>query len=167
VEHGLCRVEFGDRWKDTTGIASKQDDVGWVILRDARNLGVVNILNGVGTIRGISQEVTRLLDLDSPSGVLSEGGVVIVDETGLGVENHILQNGAKLDGVVNIRFLLTGETNALCVALQLLVQGPHLKMAVRTYSAFNVEDTSVTPAVLIVTNQGTVWIGGKSGLASS
>lgn len=59
MEHSLCRVELRNGWKDTTSIASKQDDVGWVVLRDARNLGVVDVLNGVGTSEDISKYITK------------------------------------------------------------------------------------------------------------
>jgi len=36
-----------------------------------------------------------------------------------------------------------------------------------TYSSLDVEDTTITPAVLIITNQGTVWISRKSGLSGT
>jgi len=49
VEHSLLGVELGDGWEDTAGIASEEDDVGWVVVTDARNLGVLDVLDGVST----------------------------------------------------------------------------------------------------------------------
>jgi len=50
VEHGLCGVELGDGWKDTAGVAGEEDDVRWVVGGDARNLGVVDVLNWVSAV---------------------------------------------------------------------------------------------------------------------
>jgi hypothetical protein len=36
-----------------------------------------------------------------------------------------------------------------------------------TYASLNVEDTTITPAVLVITNESTVWISGKSSLAGT
>lgn len=48
VEHGLFGGEFRDWWEDTASIAGKEDDVGWVLFSQARNLGILNVLNGIG-----------------------------------------------------------------------------------------------------------------------
>jgi hypothetical protein len=133
VVHGLGGGELGDGRKDTTGVACEKDDVLGVAVGDARDLGVLNVLDGVGA-----------------AGVLGEGGVIVVDDTGFGVENDVLEDGTELDGVENVGLLLGGETNALGVA-----------------TALDVEDTSVTPAVLVVTDEGTLGVGGESGLAST
>jgi hypothetical protein len=133
VVHGLGGGELGDGREDTTGVACEEDDVLGVAVGDARDLGVLDVLDGV-----------------CAAGVLGEGGVIVVDDTGFGVEDDVLKDGTELDGVVNIGLLLGGETNALGVATTL-----------------DVEDTSVTPAVLVVTDQGTLGVGGESGLASS
>lgn len=133
VEHGLLGGELGDGWEDTTGIASQQDNVCGVVLGDARNLGVLNVLNGVGA-----------------ASVFGQGSVIVVDNTGGGVEDNVLKNGTELDGVENIGFLLGGQTNALGVATTL-----------------DVENTLVGPAVLVITNEGTLRVSGKSGLAST
>lgn len=133
VEHGLLGVELGDWWENTTSITGEEDDVSGVAGGDARNLGILNVLNGV-----------------SATSVLGEGRVVVVDLTGLGVEDDVLKNGTEADGTVNIGLLLGGETNALGVATTL-----------------NVEDTLVGPAVLVVTDKGTLGVGGESGLAST
>lgn len=133
VVHGLLSVELGDGRKDTAGVAGQENDVGRVVGGDARDLGVLDVLNRVGA-----------------ASVLGEGGVVVVDNASLRVENDVLEDGAELDGVENIRLLLSGEANALGVA-----------------AALNVEDAAVTPAVLIVANQSALRVGGKSGLASA
>lgn len=133
VEHSLLGGELGDGWKNTTSIASQQDDVCGVLIGHARNLGVLNVLNGVGA-----------------ASVLGQGSVVVVDNTGGRVEDDVLKDGTELDGVENIGFLLSRKTNALGVATTL-----------------DVEDTLVSPAVLIITNEGTLRISGKSCLAST
>ena len=133
VVHGLGGGELGDGGKDTTGVACEEDDVLRVAVGNARDLGVLDVLDGV-----------------CATGVLREGGVIVVDNTGLGVEDDVLKDRTELDGVENIGLLLGGETNALGVA-----------------TALDVEDTSVGPAVLVVTDQGALGVGGESGLAST
>lgn len=133
VEHGLLGGELRDGGEDTTGVASEQDDVGGVVVALAGNLGVLDVLDGVGA-----------------ASVLGQGGVIVVDNTGDGVENDVLEDGTELDGVENIGLLLRGETNALSVAATL-----------------NVEDTSVGPAVLIITDQLALGVGRQGGLAGT
>lgn len=48
VEHGLFGGEFGDGGEDTAGVAGEEDNVVWVAVADAGNLGVLNVLDGVG-----------------------------------------------------------------------------------------------------------------------
>ena len=133
VEHGLLSGELGDGGKYATGVAGEEDDVGWVVVSKAGHLGVGDVLDGVRA-----------------AGVFREGGIVVVNDTGLGVEDNVLEDGTEADGVENIRLLLSGETNALGVAASL-----------------NVEHALVGPAVLVVTNEGTLGVGGEGGLASS
>ena len=133
VVHGLLGAELGDGRKDTTGVACEENDVGGVAAGDAGNLGVLDVLDGV-----------------CATSVLGEGGVIVIDNSGGGVEDDVLKDGAKLDGVENIGLLLGGETNALGVA-----------------AALNVEDALVAPAVLVVTDQGTLGVGREGGLASA
>lgn len=133
VEHGLGGVELGNWWENTASVAGEENDVLWVSVRNTRNLGIVDVLNWVGT-----------------TGVLGEGDIVVVDETGLWIEDNVLKDGAELDGVVNIWLLLGRETNALGVAASL-----------------NVEDTGVGPAVLVITDEHAVLVGGEGSLAGS
>jgi len=88
VEHGLLWAELGDWWKNTTSVAGEENDVGWVAIGDARNLGVLNVLDWV-----------------CATGVLSKGDIVVVDQTGLWIENDVLKDGTELDGVENIGLL--------------------------------------------------------------
>jgi hypothetical protein len=133
VVHGLLGAEFGDRRENTAGVACEEDDVGGVVAGNTGNLGVLDVLNGVGA-----------------ASVLGEGGVIVVNDSGGGIEDDVLEDRAELDGVEDIRLLLSRETNALSVA-----------------TALDVEDTGVAPAVLIVTDQGTLGVGGECGLASA
>lgn len=89
VEHGLGTVELGDRGKHTTSITGEENDVGRHVGRQTRDLGVGDVLDGVGA-----------------ASVLCEGGVVVIDLTGLGVEDDVLEDGTVLDGVEDIRLLL-------------------------------------------------------------
>ena len=53
-----------------------------------------------------------------PSSVFCQGSIIVVDNTGLRVEDDIFQDRAKFDCIEDIWFLLAGESNALSVALQ-------------------------------------------------
>lgn len=61
--------------EDTTGIAGKENDVGGVVVALAGQLGIFNVLDGVGA-----------------AGVLSQGGVIVVDHTSDWVKDDVLQN---------------------------------------------------------------------------
>ena len=65
-------------------------------LGNARDFGVGDKVDGV-----------------SASSVLGQGRIVVVDETSIGIENNVLENGAEADGVENFWFLLGGQSNAL------------------------------------------------------
>lgn len=47
MEHGLFGTEFRNRRQNTSCVTSEQDDVGRVIHGEARNLCVVDVLNGI------------------------------------------------------------------------------------------------------------------------
>lgn len=133
VEHGLGAVELGDGGQDTAGITGEEDDVGGHVVGQAGDLGVGDVLDGVGA-----------------AGVLGESDIVVVNLAGDGVKDDVLKDGAVADGVVDIGLLLGGQANALGVAATL-----------------NVEDTAVTPAVLVIADQGAVGVGRQGGLAGS
>jgi hypothetical protein len=105
VEHGLVAVKLRDRRQDTTGVASKEDDVGRRVGGEARNLGVGDVLDGVGA-----------------SGVLSEGRVVVVNLTGKRVKDDVLEDGTVSDSAVDIGLLLSRQANGLGVATTLDVE---------------------------------------------
>lgn len=104
VEHGLGTVQLGDGRQDTAGIAGKQDDVRGHVLGQARDLGVADVLNGVGAAwendvlanRKIPQKKIIFfwsnMTAGLPSGVLSQRSVVIVDLAGIGVEDNVLKD---------------------------------------------------------------------------
>lgn len=73
------------------------------------------------------------------------------------VEDNILEHSAELDGVENIRLLLSGEANALGIALRKVSYKSSLGFG-RTYPSLDVENTAIAPAVLIVTDQSTVGV---------
>ena len=79
-------------------------------------------------------------------------GNALVSEINLAVliNSHVLKESVTSDGTVDIRFRLFVEVDDLSVA-----------------TAFEVEDTVVVPAVLVVTDEETLRIGRKGGLASS
>jgi len=127
------RGELRYRWEDTGSIASEKDQVLRVMVTDARNLDIGDVLDGV-----------------CATCVLGQCDIIVVDLTGLRVEHNVLQDGSKADSVVNIGLLLSRQADALGVT-----------------SSLNVEDTSIGPAVLIITDQSTVGIGGEGRLASA
>lgn len=126
-------VELGDWWENTRGVAGEEDQVAWVSVGDAWELDVGNIFEWVRS-----------------TGVLGEGGVVVVDLSGEFVKDDVLENGTVSDGTKDLWFLFGAEADALGVA-----------------TTFDVEDTGVGPAVLVVTDQGSLWVGRESGLSSS
>lgn len=150
MEHGLGTVQLGDRGQDTAGIAGQQDDVGGHVLGQAGDLGVVDVFDGVGA--GIESVLTimRMGRGNLPASVLSECRVIVVDLAGFGVKDDVFQDRAVADGTVDIGLLLGRQANALGVA-----------------AALNVEDAAVAPAVLVVTDEGTVGVGGQGRLAGA
>ena len=62
--------------------------------------------------------------------------VIKIDKASILIEDHIFQNGAEFDGLPDLWLRRSLEANALGIA-----------------AAFNVEDATVTPAVLIISYQ--------------
>jgi len=75
VVHDLVAVELGDGGEDTAGITGQEDDVAGVAIRDTRDLGVGDKVDGVGA-----------------TGVLREGRVVVIDETGMRIEHDVFKD---------------------------------------------------------------------------
>ena len=90
-----------------------------------------------------------MVDRIRDAGVLGHALVVEVD-LAFAVHGHVLEESVATDGVVDI-------------GLGLLVEVDHLGVA----SALEVEHALVVPAVLVVTDEQTLGVGGKGGLAGS
>jgi len=102
---GLCWGEAGDRRENTKGIASKHDDITWLAIDDAGDLGIWNVLNGV-----------------CAASVFGDADVVIVGNAVRGIVDDVLENRAISNGVIDIRFLLGREVDTLGVAAPLDVE---------------------------------------------
>mmetsp|Transcript_2691 Transcript_2691/g.7620 ORF Transcript_2691/g.7620 Transcript_2691/m.7620 type:complete len:286 (-) Transcript_2691:1238-2095(-) len=127
----LCR-QLAHRGEDTKGIAGEHDNVLGVGAH-AGDQSVVDVLDGVGG-----------------PGVLCHTAVGEVHHVAVVVVDHILQNGAEADGIVDVRLRHGIQVDALGVA-----------------SAFDVEHALVAPAVLVIANEGAALVGGQRGLAGA
>ncbi|RUS25003.1 hypothetical protein BC938DRAFT_472757 [Jimgerdemannia flammicorona] len=123
VVHDLGGRELRDRREDAERIASEQNDV-LGMTSYARDLRIGDEIDGIGA-----------------TGVLGEAVVSIFDDAGVLVEDDVLEDGPKANGVEDVGFLLGREVNALGVA-----------------PALDVEDARIRPAVLIVADQLTVGV---------
>lgn len=94
--------------------------------------------------------VGNVFDGVGAASVLGDADVIVVRRTSSGVVDDILEDGTELDSVEDIGLLLGREVDALSVA-----------------TTFDVEDASVGPDVLIITDQETVRVGREGGLAST
>ena len=90
-----------------------------------------------------------MIDRVRNTSILGYALICEVDLTVL-VYSYVLEERISADGVIDVRFRLLVEVDDLSVA-----------------TAFEVEDTVVVPAVLVVTDEETLRIGRKGGLASS
>lgn len=93
--HDLIIVELRDERQNTSGIASQHDDVFGVV-RDARDLGVWDILNWIR----------------APS-VFCETCVVVIDDAVNGVEDDIFKHCAEMNSVEDFRCGFFREPNTL------------------------------------------------------
>ena len=83
------------------------------------------------------------------TGVLGYALVIEID-LALCIQSNIFKQSITADGIVDIWLRLLIQVDYLCVA-----------------AAFEVEYSVVIPAVLIITNQQSLWICGQSGLSSA
>src|SRR5690606_25524996 len=104
---------------------------------------------GVAGLGDRLYDVVDVVDRVGHPGVLGAGGVVEVD-LAIGVDGDILQQGIAADGVVDIRLVFLAEVDGLGVA-----------------AALEVENAVVIPAVLVVTDQLALGVGGEGGLAGA
>ena len=82
-----------------------------------------------------------MIDRVGNAGVLGNALVVEVDFA-FCIDGDVLEEGVATDCIVEVRFRLLVELDDLCVA-----------------AAFEVEDTLVVPAVLVVTDEETLRVG--------
>ena len=100
--------------------------------------------------RALEAAVGNVLDGVAHAGVLREGDVVVVGVAVL-VEDDVLAQGAELDGAEDLGLALLGEAVALGIA-----------------AALDVEDALAHgPAVLVVTDEQALGVGGQGGLAGA
>lgn len=122
MEHGLLGRELADGRQDAARVAGEEDDVGGVVLGDAGDLGVGDVVDRVGAGEGIGSQRSRISMFEKgrrvlPSGVFRESGVVVVCLPGFWVKDDVLENGAESDGVEDVGFFLGREVDGFGVAL--------------------------------------------------
>ena len=101
---------------------------------DSWDFSTFNVLKGIGY-----------------SGVFGDRNVVIVWGSWLILlVGDVLEEGSKLDSIIDIGLILFGETNSLCVA-----------------STFEIEDSLFSPYVLIISNEGSMGVSTQGSLSSS
>ncbi|KAH3686254.1 hypothetical protein WICPIJ_002751 [Wickerhamomyces pijperi] len=133
VVHDLGVGQLGDWRQDTTGVTGQKDNVLWVLVSVTWQLCGWNVFDWVST-----------------SGVLSDGGVIVVDNSGFFIVDNVFQHGTELDRTKDFWLLFTAQVQTLGVT-----------------TTFDVEHTFVGPAVLVVTNQQSVWVGRQGGLTGT
>ena len=100
-------------------------------------------------LRVWTDDVLDVVDRVGNTGVLGNALVVEIDLAVL-VYGYVLEEGVAADGVVDVWLSVLVELDDLGIA-----------------AAFEVEDALVVPAVLVVTDELTLRVGGKGGLAGS
>mmetsp|Transcript_20325 Transcript_20325/g.44292 ORF Transcript_20325/g.44292 Transcript_20325/m.44292 type:complete len:251 (+) Transcript_20325:523-1275(+) len=133
VIHHLLRGQLRDRRQNSKGIAGQEDDLLRLIGHHSRDPSIGNVLQRVGH-----------------PGVLREARVIPVDLAGILVVNHILENGAKADRIIDLWFLVTREADALSIAATL-----------------DVEDAASVPDMLVVPDEISLGVCAESRLSSS
>ena len=96
---GLLRRELTNRREHSEGIAGQHNDIRWLTVGHARNLGVGNVLNRVRT-----------------PGVFCNADIIVVGDPGERVVDNIFENTTKLDRVVDFWFFLSREVDAFGIA---------------------------------------------------
>ena len=130
--HGRFLAQAADGRQHAEGIGGQEDNH----LGNAAHTGdgaIFDVLHGV-----------------AHAGVLGQAAVVEVKLTGLGVHDHVLDQGAELDGVVDVRLVLRRQVDALGIA-----------------AALKVEHAVGAPAMLVIADQLAGRVGRQGGLASA
>lgn len=130
--HGLRSIKLAHRWKHTKGVAGQHENV-FRVPGNTRNSGVGNVLDGIGT-----------------AGILCDRAVIVIDFASDGVNNDILKDASKLDGIKNLGLLVSRQVDAFGIA-----------------ATFDVEDSVVSPAMLIVANEIPMDVSRQGSLTSA
>ena len=141
-----------------------------MVHREARYLRVLNILNRIRTKQGQQTETGATFRKNecSPASVFCECGVCIVDQACCRIEYDILKDRAKLNGMKYVRLLFGRKIDTFCVTLaRLSAYHRNFQTLSLSYSAFDVEDTTVRPTMLIIADQRTLWVCRQRRLACS
>ena len=75
MEHSLGRVQFRDRWENTSSVTGEEDDVARMVRGQAGNFGIFDIFDRVGT-----------------ASIFSKSSIVVVDKTSLWAKNNVLKD---------------------------------------------------------------------------
>ena len=59
MKHCLFGSDLGDGRQDAAGVAGEEDDIGRVGRGEARDFGVVDVLDGVGAVGAVSVAVGK------------------------------------------------------------------------------------------------------------
>lgn len=95
---GLLGCQLTHRRKHSKCVAGQHDDVGWLAVDNARNLGIWDILDGIGA-----------------TCVLSDTNIVVVWDPRLGVVDNVFEDTAKPNGIEDIWLLFRRQVSAFGV----------------------------------------------------
>jgi hypothetical protein len=102
---GLGGSKLGDGGQDSESVTAQHDDVVGLPVGDTGDLGVGDVLDGVGT-----------------SGVLGDRDIVVVGNSVGGVVDDVLEDRSVLDGTVDLGLPLGGQVDGLGVTSSLDVE---------------------------------------------
>lgn len=91
MKHSLVSGELRYRREYATCIAGQENDIGWVVVGDAGDLGVLDVLDRV-----------------CATSIFGQGRVIIVNDSSFWAEDDVLENGAEPYCVEDIRLLISG-----------------------------------------------------------
>lgn len=95
----LFGSQLANRWEDTKGIASQHDDVGRLLIGQAWNASVGDVLDRI-----------------SAAGVLGDANVIVVGDAVERIVDDVFEDGTEADGGVDLGLLFRREVDALGVA---------------------------------------------------
>ena len=83
-------------------------------------------------------------------GVFGDFAGMEIHQALVGIDGDVFEDGSEADGVVDLGLVFAREMDALGIA-----------------SALEIEDTAVTPAVLVIADEAAARVGGESGFAGA